>query len=59
MNEVFITSAGSFLPNEKIDNSQIEEYLGLINGKKSSVKERILKQNGIETRYFAIDKKHI
>ena len=57
MNEVFITSAGSFLPNEKIDNSQIEEYLGLINGKKSSVKERILKQNGIETRYFAIDKK--
>ena len=34
----------------------MEDYLGLINGKKSAVKDRILKQNGIKTRFYALDK---
>jgi 3-oxoacyl-[acyl-carrier-protein] synthase-3 len=34
----------------------MEEYLGKINGKASRARGRILKQNGIETRYYAIDK---
>lgn len=56
MKDVFITSAGTFLPNKPITNLEIEQYLGCINGKPSSVKERILKQNGIKERYFAMDK---
>ncbi len=56
MKKVFITSTGSFLPNEAISNDEIEDYLGCIHGKKSKIKNRILKQNGIESRYFAIDK---
>lgn len=59
MNKVYITSSGVFLPNEAISNEEIETYLGEINGKKSSLKEKILKQNGIKTRFFAINKKQL
>ena len=56
MNSIYITSSGSFLPGKAINNNEIENYLGLINGKPSRTKKRILKQNGIKTRHFAIDK---
>ncbi|WP_375580102.1 beta-ketoacyl-ACP synthase III [Marivirga tractuosa] len=56
MTEVFITSSGVFLPNKAIQNEEMEDYLGRINGKNSVAKERILKQNGIKTRYYAINK---
>tara|TARA_Y100001970_G_scaffold5456_1_gene6183 strand:- start:2020 stop:3867 length:1848 start_codon:yes stop_codon:yes gene_type:complete len=56
MNSIYITSSGSFLPGNPINNNEIENYLGLINGKPSRTKKRILKQNGIKTRHFAIDK---
>ncbi|MEL6941710.1 MAG: 3-oxoacyl-[acyl-carrier-protein] synthase III C-terminal domain-containing protein [Bacteroidota bacterium] len=56
MNPVYITSSGIFLPNEAIGNEEMEEYLGKIKGKKSRVRERILKQNGIQKRYYALDK---
>lgn len=55
MNDVFITSMGVFLPNKPIENSEIEDYLGKIDSKPSKVKDRILKQNGIKQRYFALD----
>lgn len=54
--KVFITSAGKFLPGEPITNSEIEDYLGLINGKPSRTKEKMLTQNGIQTRYYALNK---
>ena len=56
MSEVYITSTGSFLPNKAIPNDEIEDYLGRINGKDSRAKSRVLKQNGIKTRHYAIDK---
>ncbi|MFK7810607.1 MAG: beta-ketoacyl-ACP synthase III [Saprospiraceae bacterium] len=56
MQDVFITGIGSFLPNNAITNEEMEEYLGKINGKDSKVRQRILKQNGITERYYAIDK---
>lgn len=59
MNKVFITSSGTFLPNKAISNDEMEDYLGRINGKNSSVKERILKQNGIQTRYYALNKEQV
>jgi 3-oxoacyl-[acyl-carrier-protein] synthase-3 len=52
----YITSMGRFLPGEPIDNESMEEYLGKINGKASRARGRVLKQNGIETRYYAIDR---
>jgi 3-oxoacyl-[acyl-carrier-protein] synthase-3 len=55
---VYITSTGSFLPGPPIDNDEMEEILGLVDGKKSRLKRRILKANGIQTRHYAIDKDH-
>ena len=56
MKNVYITSAGAFLPNSPISNDEMESYLGEINGKKSKAKRRILEQNGIVNRYYAIDR---
>ena len=56
MYKVYITSSGTFLPNAPIANAEMEEYLGKINGKSSTIKDRILKQNGIQNRYYALNK---
>jgi 3-oxoacyl-[acyl-carrier-protein] synthase-3 len=47
---------GTFLPGEPVSNDEMEDYLGRINGQSSAVKPRILKQNGIKTRHYALDK---
>jgi 3-oxoacyl-[acyl-carrier-protein] synthase-3 len=54
--KVFINSIGKFLPGEPVDNDTMEEYIGTIGGKASRARKRILKQNGIQTRYYAIDR---
>jgi 3-oxoacyl-[acyl-carrier-protein] synthase-3 len=54
--QAFITSLGKFLPGEPVDNDSMEEFLGTIHGKVSRVRKRILKQNGIVSRYYAIDR---
>ncbi len=51
---VYIQSTGTFLPGEPVDNATMEARLGTIGGKASRLKERILKQNGIRTRHYAI-----
>lgn len=57
MNNVYINAIGAFLPGEPVDNDAIEQHLGEVNGKPSVLKNRILKQNGIQTRYYALDNK--
>lgn len=54
--KAFINSMGKFLPGEPVDNDTMEEYIGTIGGKASRARKRILKQNGIQTRYYAIDR---
>ncbi|REK75180.1 StlD/DarB family beta-ketosynthase [Paenibacillus paeoniae] len=56
MNDVYVTSMGKFLPGEPIGNEEIEDYLGRINGKSSKSMRRILEQNKIRYRHYAIDK---
>lgn len=56
MKEVFITSTGAYLPGNPVSNQEMEDFLGKINGVPSAAKSRVLKQNGIQTRYYAIDK---
>jgi len=53
---VYINAIGKFLPGDPISNDEMEDYLGLINGKPSRSKKRMLTQNGIQNRYYAIDK---
>lgn len=52
----YITSFGKFLPGPPIANEEMELYLGLVGGKPSRVRQRILKQNGIRFRHYAIDR---
>jgi len=57
MKEVFITRSAKFLPNSPISNDEMEEYLGMIDGVPSKGKGLTLRNNGIKTRYYSIDKK--
>lgn len=54
--EVYITGVSKFLPNEPISNEEMEQYLGFINNTPSRSKAIILRNNGIKTRYYALDK---
>lgn len=56
-NQVYITNLAKFLPNEPVSNDEMEDILGLVNGKPSRSKNIILRQNGIKNRYYVIDKK--
>lgn len=55
-NSVYITALGKFLPGLPINNDEMEAHLGLIGGKASRLKSRILKQNGIQGRHYAVDR---
>jgi 3-oxoacyl-[acyl-carrier-protein] synthase-3 len=54
----YITSTGAFLPGPAITNAEMESVLGLVDGRPSRLKSRILKSNGIVTRHYAIDQSH-
>ena len=55
MQQAYINTIGKFLPGKSIGNDEIEAYLGRVNQKPSKVKNRILKSNGIQQRYYALD----
>lgn len=57
MVDVYITGAAKFLPNKAVANDEIEQKLGLINGKPSRAKNIILRNNKIKQRYYALDDK--
>jgi 3-oxoacyl-[acyl-carrier-protein] synthase-3 len=57
MHKVYINALGTYLPNNAISNGQMEGVLGRVNGKDSRAKRRILYQNGIKSRYYALDDK--
>lgn len=56
MSDCYITSTGSYLPGEAVDNEGIKDYLGKVIGE-GRVRNKILKANGIETRHYALDRK--
>jgi len=56
MQNVYITKAAKFLPNNPISNEEMEAYLGMIDGLPSKGKSLTLRSNGIKTRYYSIDK---
>lgn len=56
MTDVFITGLGKYFPGAPIPNEEMEDYLGRIHGRPARAKARVLAQNGIKTRHYAIDK---
>lgn len=57
VNSAYITRTAVCLPNEPVENDDIESVLGLINSKPSRAKRIILKSNGIKQRYYVLDAK--
>ncbi len=53
--DVFINDISSFLPNNPVTNDEIEQVLGKINDIPSITKKRMLDNNKILKRYYAID----
>ncbi len=56
MNEVFITRIAKFLPNDPVANAEMEDILGMVNDRPSRTRSIVLRQSGIKTRHYAIDK---
>ncbi len=55
----YIIGTGIYLPGLPIDNDQFETRLGLVGGKASRFRKRVLTANGIEQRYLALDESGI
>jgi len=53
---VYINDIQAFLPNEPVDNDNIEAVLGQVGPRPSRAKRMILRSNKIKTRYYALDK---
>ena len=53
---VYITRFSTFLPNEPVENDEMEQYIGFVNIKSSIAKRLVLNKNGIKRRYYALDK---
>lgn len=52
----YINSVSAYLPNSPIANEDMEDYIGKIGGNPSRVRSIVLRQNGIKTRYYGLDK---
>lgn len=58
MTPVYINKTSSYFPNRPVGNDDMEKFIGMIGGKPSKVKRLILRQNGIKSRYYALDENH-
>ena len=52
---VYLNSVGSFLPGPGINNEDMDQFVGSINGQSSRIKRRILAENGIQNRHYGIN----
>ncbi|MFB6455055.1 beta-ketoacyl-ACP synthase III [Chitinophaga sp. Hz27] len=55
MKEVYITRLSKFLPNKPVENDEMESILGMVDGKPSRMRLKILGNNKIKTRYYSLD----
>lgn len=53
--EAYITDIAAFLPNEPVDNQNIEKVLGMVSQIPSRTRAVILRNNKIRERYYAIE----
>lgn len=52
----YITALGVFLPGQPVGNDEMEAVLGLVGGKPSRHRLRVLERNGIRFRHYALDR---
>jgi 3-oxoacyl-[acyl-carrier-protein] synthase III len=53
---VYINDIQAFLPNEKVNNEEVEAVLGQVGNRPSRARKMILRSNKIISRHYAIDK---
>lgn len=53
--KVYINKVEKFLPNNPVSNDEMEDILGKIDHTPSKSRRLILRNNGIQTRYYALD----
>ncbi len=53
--DVYITDITAFLPNNPVNNEEIEKILGMVDQVSSRIRKIILQKNKIHQRYYAID----
>lgn len=53
---VYINRITKYLPGDPVNNDEMEEYLGMVDGKKSRAKSIVLRNNRITKRFFSRDK---
>jgi 3-oxoacyl-[acyl-carrier-protein] synthase-3 len=52
----YIVSTGRFLPGAPVSNEEIDDYLGAVGPNSAIVRDQTLLNNGIKTRYYAMDR---
>jgi 3-oxoacyl-[acyl-carrier-protein] synthase-3 len=55
-NRVYIQSSSYHLPGEPVDNQAMDDFIAPLNRTSVRIKNKILAENGILTRHYAIDK---
>lgn len=54
--KVYINKVEKFMPNNPVSNDEMEDFLGQINETPSKSRRLILRNNGIQQRFYALDK---
>jgi 3-oxoacyl-[acyl-carrier-protein] synthase-3 len=54
--QAYITNLAAFLPNAPVGNDDMEAVLGRVNGQPSRARRIILRSNGIQTRYYVLNR---
>ena len=52
---VYLESAGYFMPGDPVPNERMDDFIAPLNRMSERIKRRILAENGIRTRHYAID----
>ena len=53
--EVFLTRTASYLPLSPVCNDEMESVLGMVGGRPSRARRIVLRNNGIQSRHYALD----
>lgn len=51
----YIHGVGMFLPGEPVGNDRIDDFIAPLNKHSARLKQRVLNENGIQRRHYAID----
>lgn len=53
--DVFLTRTASYLPLSPVSNDEMESVLGMVGGRPSRARRIVLRNNGIQSRHYALD----